>query len=186
MIRGKMTSKRALTRDEIDVGLKEERKLQKLASNLMHVNGETFLMSVASLLKLIINSHVTSQSKTKLGEAIQAQINLLRSYGFKVTIVMVDPQKALEGLRGSFPGTEIDAGGAGDHVPKVDVRIRHIKETCRCIIAGLPYNLPRSRIKDLVTYVVNHLNMRRTTSLADNVCPRTKLTGRKVYFKREF
>jgi hypothetical protein len=27
-----------------------------------------------------------------------------------------------------FPGTEIDVGGAGDNVAKVDIKIRRIKE----------------------------------------------------------
>jgi len=29
-----------------------------------------------------------------------------------------------------FPGTEIDLGGAGDHVAKVDVKMRWIKYNC--------------------------------------------------------
>lgn len=50
----------------------------------------------------------------------------------------------------------------------------------------MPYDLPRNRVKDLVTYVVNRMNTRRTCSLADNVCPRSKLTGRKINYKREY
>eukprot|EP00557_Chaetoceros_sp_GSL56_P005694 CAMPEP_0176500028 /NCGR_PEP_ID=MMETSP0200_2-20121128/13286_1 /TAXON_ID=947934 /ORGANISM="Chaetoceros sp., Strain GSL56" /LENGTH=1532 /DNA_ID=CAMNT_0017898575 /DNA_START=170 /DNA_END=4768 /DNA_ORIENTATION=+ len=186
MIRGKMTNKKAPMRDDVDVGIKEERKIQVLTSDVMFVNEETFLVSIATPLELLITSHVTSQSKPKLGESLQSHINLLRSYGFDVSLVRVDPQKALAGLKGNFPGVEIDAGGAGDHLPKIDAKIRRIKETCRSIIAGLPYSLPRNRVKDLVTYVVNRINTRRTTSLADNVCPRSKLTGRKINYKREF
>jgi hypothetical protein len=186
MIRGKMTNKKAPVQDEVDIGIKEERKIQTMTSDIMHMNEEMFLVSIASPLELVITSHTVSQSKGKLGEGLQSHINLLRSFGFDVSLISVDPLKALAGLKGSFPGVEIDAGGAGDHLPKIDARIRRIKETCRSIIAGLPYHLPRNRVKDLVTYVVNRLNTRRTTSLAENVCPRSKLTGRKINYKREF
>jgi hypothetical protein len=186
MIRGKTTSRKAPNRDVVDIGLKEERKIQALTSDIMYVKDETFLVSIASPLELVITSHAVSQSKPKLGEGLQSHINLLRSYGFDVSLIRVDPQKSLAGLKGSFPGVELDTGGAGDHLPKVDAKIRRVKETCRSIIAGLPYDLPRNRVKDLVTYVVNRLNTRRATSLADNVCPRTKLTGCKINYAREY
>jgi hypothetical protein len=90
-----------------------------------------------------------------LGSCLQKQINLLRSKGFEARRVLVDPHKSLVGLAGSFPGTTIDTVGAGDHLDKVDAKIRRVKETIRSVIAGLPYRLPRARMKDLVTYVVS-------------------------------
>jgi hypothetical protein len=41
-----------------------------------------------------------------------------------------------------FPGTEIDVGGAGDNVAKVDIKIRRIKEMAWKVKAGLPWELP--------------------------------------------
>jgi hypothetical protein len=101
-------------------------------------------------------------------------------------MVIVDPQKSLPALEGNFPGVEINGTGAGDHLAKVDAKIRRIKETARSILVGLSYTLPPNRVKDLVTYVVNRLNTRRTSALNDNVCPRSKFTGRKIDYKREF
>jgi hypothetical protein len=49
-----------------------------------------------------------------------------------------------------FAGVEIDVGGAGDYVSKVDAKIRRIKETYRCVKNGLPCKLPPSKVKDLV------------------------------------
>jgi hypothetical protein len=101
-------------------------------------------------------------------------------------LVIVDPLKALKNLEGSIPGVAIDATGAGDHLPKVDAKIRRLKEIARSILAGLPYSLPRNRVKDLVTYAVNRMNTRRTRALNDNVCPRTRFTGKKIDYVREF
>ncbi len=51
-----------------------------------------------------------------------------------------------------FPGVEIDVGGAGDYVAKVDSRIRSIKEMYRSVKSGLAWSLPRSLVPDLNKY----------------------------------
>lgn len=187
MVKGKMVfRKRTAEYGLIDEYLKEERKFQVFTTDVMELEGSKFLITVASPLELVIQSYLTGESKQNLGAALQSQINLIRAYGFDCKLVKVDPQSGLKALRGSFPGTEIDAGGAGDKVPKVDAKIRRIKETGRCIVAGLPFKLPRDRNKDLVAYIANRLNTRRTTASTSNVCARTKLTGRKIDYKREY
>jgi hypothetical protein len=64
-----------------------------------------------------------------------------------------------------FAGVEVDVGGASDYVPKVEAKIRRIKETYRCVKHGLPWRLPQSKVKDLVAYAVSRLNIRRVSSL---------------------
>jgi hypothetical protein len=83
-----------------------------------------------------------------------------------------------------FLGVEVD-GGAGDYVAKVDARIRRIKETHRTVKNGLIWSLPRSLVPDLVAYVMSHINIRRTTVLSENVCPRILFTGIPVNYKKE-
>jgi hypothetical protein len=186
-VRGKSTNKKVkFIGDEVDIGLKEERKMQKMTSDVMFIRKLPFLISVASPLELTISSVLNSQKLGSLGQALQVQINLLRSRGFDCDLVIVDPLKSLKNLKGSFAGVTIDATGAGDHLPKVDAKIRRIKENARSILAGLPYSLPKNRVKDLVTYVVNRMNTRRTTALSDNVCPRAKFTGKKIDYGKEF
>ena len=84
-----------------------------------------------------------------------------------------------------FPGVVIDIGGAGDYVSKVDVKIHCIKELYRSVKAGLPWKLPPSLVKDLVTHAVSHINIRRTTALNVNVCPKVLFTGLHVNYKKE-
>jgi len=43
-----------------------------------------------------------------------------------------------------------------------------------------------NRLKDLVSYCVNRINIRTTSALVTNVCPRVRFTGRKVNYKSEF
>ena len=54
------------------------------------------------------------------------------------------------------------------------------------VVAGLPYKLPRVRVKDLVTYVINKINTRRSSAMNDNICPRVRFTGRKIDYRWEF
>jgi hypothetical protein len=67
----------------------------------------------------------------------------------------------------------------------VDAKIRRVKETYRNVKLGLPWKLPKVLVKDLVAYVVSRLNIRRTTALNENVCPRVLFTGAPVDYKKE-
>ncbi len=51
--------------------------------------------------------------------------------------------------------------------------------------SGLTWELPLSLVPDLVAYVVSRMNIRRTTALAENVCPRVLFTGIPVNYKKE-
>jgi hypothetical protein len=55
----------------------------------------------------------------------------------------------------------------------------------RTVKVGLPWLLPRSLVPELVAYIVSRLNIRRTTALSENVCPRVLFMGIPVDFKRE-
>ncbi len=88
-------------------------------------------------------------------------------------------------LRAQFPGVVVDPCGAGDYVPKIDIRIRCLKEMYRAVKAGLPWVLPRSRVKDLMMYCVSRINLRRTSALDGTVCPKVLFTGIKPNYRKE-
>ena len=79
----------------------------------------------------------------------------------------------------------MDISGTGNHLPKIDAKIRQVKETAKEVVAGLPYKLPKVRVKDQFTYVINSINTRRTSALNDNICPRVRFTERKIDYRRE-
>jgi hypothetical protein len=88
-------------------------------------------------------------------------------------------------LRTQFPGVVIDPCGAGDYVAKVDIHIRHLKEMNRTVKAGLPWVLPKSRVKGLMTYGVSRVNLRRTSALDGTVCLKVLFTGIKPNYRKE-
>jgi hypothetical protein len=85
-----------------------------------------------------------------------------------------------------FENVSIDVGGAGDFVPKVDVKIRRIKERFRSIKAGLKWKLPPILAKDLMAYVVTRINSERSAAINLNVAPKALFTGMRMDFRREF
>ncbi len=126
-VRGKLT-KTKVNRVLMDLMLKADDKDQILWSDVMHVDANKFFISVADPLQLLIVSCLKDETANSLAEALQSQLEILRERGFTPVMVHVDPASALMALRGQFPGVVVDPSGAGDHVPKVDIRIRRVKE----------------------------------------------------------
>jgi hypothetical protein len=136
-------------------------------------------------MQLVMVNHIINEEAESLGEALQDQLNLLKERDFKPEIVYIDPASGLMSLRTQFPGVVIDLCGAGDHVPKKDIRIHRLKEMYRTVKAGLLWKLPRSRVKDLIMYCVSRVNLRRTSALDGTVCPKVLFTGLKPNYRKE-
>jgi len=183
-LRGQMV-KKTVARMPVDLTLRHVDKNLRLYTDVMHLDREMFLISAVDPINLTLQSKIERESKQELGLGLQGQLAILRSRDFKPTIVYVDPQSAFRTMTQDFPGVEIDVGGRGYFVAKVDAKIRRVKETYRKVKQGLPWSLPQVLVKDLVGYAVSRLNVRRTQALCQNVCPRVLFTGVPIPF-REF
>jgi hypothetical protein len=151
----------------------------------MHIDQNSFFVSVAEPLQLVMLNSIKSEDAESLGEALQDQLNLLCEHRFQPQLVYVDPASGLMSLHTQFPGVLIDLCGAGDFVSKIDVRICRLKEMYRAVKAGLPWTLPKSRVKDLMAYCVSRMNLRRTSALDGTVCPKVLFTGLKPNYRKE-
>jgi hypothetical protein len=66
-------------------------------------------------------------------------------------------------------------------VPKVDRKIRLIKDRLRCIVHDLPYTLPFGLLSYAVYYVVSRINMIRHSDATSTVLsPREQFIGRRT------
>jgi len=151
----------------------------------MHLEGQHFMVTVCKPLLLVLQCPVERETALVLGNALQNQIELLRSRGFIPIRVHTDPQSAFRTLTTKFENVMIDTGGAGDYVPKADIQIRRIKEMVRGIKAVLPWKLPPFLLKDLIAFAVSRINIRRSTAVSQNVCARVAFTGIKLDFRKE-
>jgi hypothetical protein len=176
---------RTIGRTPVDPTAVMQEKLQVLYTDVMHIDGKRFLISVVEPLQLTIQSYLLNETATQLGLGIQGHLSVLRSRGFQPTTVYTDPQARFRTLVGQFPNVNIDIGGAKDFVSKVDSKIRRIKELYRSVKAGLAWTLPQQFIPSLVTYAVSRLNLRRTSALRGKMCPLYLFTGAKINFKKQ-
>jgi hypothetical protein len=184
-VRGKATKKK-VSRASVDESMRDGRKSQIMYTDIMNVRKQPYMLSLVEPLELILVSKLDGTKSEQCGKALQDQMNVIRGRGFVPVTAYLDPQPGFTPLVGQFPGVEIDISGAGDHLDKVDAKIRRVKETIRSVHASLPWNLPDSRVQDLVKYAVTRLNMRRTFSKVSNVAPRVAFTGIRPNYKKEF
>jgi hypothetical protein len=124
---GKMT-KRTVGRMKIDISHKSVDKSLRLSTDVMHIDGDMFLISATEPLNLTLQSHIENEGKLALGIGLQGQLAVLRSRGFLPETVYTDPYSTFRSMTQDFPGVAIDVGGANDYLAKVDAKIRKIKE----------------------------------------------------------
>ena len=100
----------------------------------MFVGEKKYLLSLANPLELLIVSPLARTTKSTLAGGFQSQINLLKSRGFKVVTVFMDPQPGHMSFHGAIADVEFNIGGAGDHADKIDQKIRRVKELIRSTV----------------------------------------------------
>jgi hypothetical protein len=69
-------------------------KKQILHTNVMHLEGQHFMVTVCEPLQLVLQCPVERETVLVLGTALQNQIELLRCRGFVPIRVHTDPQSA--------------------------------------------------------------------------------------------
>jgi hypothetical protein len=191
-VKGKLV-KRTVGRMPIDVTLRSTELKQKLSMDAMEIEGKKFLVTVSDPLNLTLQTAVENESKQVLGMGLQGHLMTLRSRGlmtlwsrgFEPTVVYVDLHSTFRGMPRDFPGVEVDVGSARDYVPKVDAKIRPLKEVHRAVKSGLQWQLPGSLVKDLVAYAVSRVNIQCTSALSENIAPRGAFTGMPAQYQKE-
>jgi hypothetical protein len=148
-VRGQLTKKK-VGRTQVDLGLRSTEKSLRLYTDVMHIEGNMFLITVTDPLNLTLQYKIENEGRMSLGIALQNQIAVLQSRAFEPKIMYTDPHSTFRSMTREFPGVEIDVGGKGDYVAKVDVKIQRIKETFRKVLAGLLWSLPKQLVGDLV------------------------------------
>lgn len=168
--------------------LRQTPKHQVMMVDIMFVEGDPYLVSVSKPLGLTLINHLKgSRTAATLMSAISNQLNRYTSQGFVVNTILTDGEGGLIALESylNSEGISVNPAGPGQHVPVVENKIRQIKERCRAIINTLPYTLPETLMKWLVSYSVSRLNMLPCGTRMDPTSPREIFTGRKIDFNRD-
>jgi hypothetical protein len=81
-------------------------------------------------------------------------------------------------------GIQVNPTVASQHATVIENKIRQIKERVRAILNSLPFNLPATMMKQLVSQLLSSLNMMPCGTQVDNISPNEAFTGRKIDYKR--
>jgi hypothetical protein len=141
-------------------------------SDLMFIDNLPFLVSVLEPLGLTIASPLASRSEAVLTQEMFNHLNVAKSQQFIVSTLQEQ-------------GYKLDIAGPGQHVPVVERKLRVLKERGRAILHSLPFILPTSLLRYLVSNAVMGINMMPSLLCVDQTSPREAFTGRKCDFKRD-
>ncbi|KAA8497592.1 Retrovirus-related Pol polyprotein from transposon TNT 1-94 [Porphyridium purpureum] len=140
-------------------------------------------------MQYILLDRVTSKSAHHLQEALHKQFASLKSFGAKVVEIRSDPESgivaAVDWMKSN--GVIPDILAAGEAVQPAERAIRMVKERMRCVLSGLPFRMPKSLTGFLAEYVVQRINMMKSSVAPeyDGRSPYEDLTGRLVDAKKE-
>ena len=127
-------TKKKHTRAEIDDAVRKpgRREQCELFSDVMYVRERGVLVTLAEPLGLLMVNNLETQTANEIGGALVSHASALRSRGYDVQVAHVDPQSSMRTLQGQFETFELDVGGAGDHLEKVDAKIYLTKYRPSC------------------------------------------------------
>ena len=152
--------------------------------DLMFVGNNIFLVIIFKPTDYIITSKVESKERSILWETMMKMISFINIQKHKITKICCDNEKGFEACRNELllNGILLETCGVDEHVPIIERAIRTIKEKCRIIISGLKYELQKSLIGYLVSFVVIRLNMHIRKN--QFVSPFELITGNRPNFVR--
>jgi hypothetical protein len=73
----------------------------------------------------------------------------------------------------------------GNHVPKAEALIKHVKGYCRGVISTLPWDLPSGLVPDLIAYAVQRMNLLENKEAIPGLPPVVLFTGVPLNLQRE-
>jgi hypothetical protein len=160
---------------------------QIMHSDLMFIDNLPFLVSVLEPLGLTIASPLASRSEAVLTQEMFNHLNVAKSQQFIVSTIWFDGEKGVAAATYALQeqGYKLDIAGPGQHVPVVERKLRVLKERGRAILHSLPFILPTSLLRYLVSNAVMGINMMPSLLCVDQTSPREAFTGRKCDFKRD-
>jgi hypothetical protein len=105
-VRGQMTKKK-VGRMQVDLGLCSTDKTLRLYTDVMHIEGNMFLITVTDPLNLTLQFKIENKSRLSLCTAIQSQLSVLQSRAFEPKIVYTDPHSTFRSMTREFQESKL-------------------------------------------------------------------------------
>eukprot|EP00969_Alexandrium_andersonii_P168545 7449150-Alexandrium_andersonii.AAC.1 len=133
--------------------------------------------------------YLRSRTRSSLLEALQSMISTYHQQRFNVVNILCDGESAVGAIlsESSIRGVMINTTSKNEHVPEIEVSIKHVKERVRCNFHKKPYKMYSILIAHLVYYCVRAINMEPSRAVlgSGKVSPRELFLGRVVDASKE-
>jgi hypothetical protein len=164
-LKGKTTRRKTIpvARDYVKVPL-ELMKLHKevfLTTDIFFVNKNPFLLTLSHNITFTAVNHLTDRTVPQILKTFKDIYQYYLQCGFHITVVHADGEFApLKPLIESITGVPVvSLASSNKHVPKIERRIRVVKERCRATRHSLPFELiPKITTVHIVLNMVKHFN----------------------------
>jgi hypothetical protein len=154
-----------------------ERREQTVYIDVFDYRGKSFILMKLKPLQLIMTEHIDGRQVTdNFVRIISKMIGKIHEYGFTVDKIVVDPDRALNGLIGKL-NVIVEVKGARAHVVDAEREIRIVKERLRCNENSQPFKVARRLVPSEVT----------AATIAINCIPRSDsvLSPREIFRRKK-
>lgn len=161
---------------------------QVLLADIMQIEADLFLISVSYPLRLTMVALLSDKKATTVASALVDHVEHYKAKGFNVTRIVTDPEATMRaaGCILKQHGVDHDEVGVDQHVARVEVMVKLIKEKTRSILHGLPYRLPNQLTRYAVQYATRMTNAMAPRHSTHGTSPRELFLGRKTDLRRDF
>ena len=158
LLKGKTPSHQTQVKEEQPL-LDNIQELSKIMYiDIMFVSGNPFLIAVVKPLEYIMVNKLKNGANLTLWTSPECDIKHIAKYGFRLDLVRVDGEDAINSLwfetKLATISTSLDTTGAGEAVTVVERKMRQIKERVGAVINTLPLRLSGKLEVWLVRYTV--------------------------------
>jgi hypothetical protein len=191
-LKGKTTRSKMhpVARDYVKVP-KELLKIHKevfLTTDIFFVNKITFFLTLGRKICFTAVNHLVDRTVPKIFKAFKEIYQYYLQRGFHITKVHSDGEFApLNTLIKAMPGGPmVNLASANEHIPKIERRIRVVKERCRSTRYSLRFHtIPKLMTIHIVLNVVKLMNFIPTKGVvSDTLSPNTIMSGETLDYKK--
>ena len=159
-----------------------------LTADVFFVNKIPFFLTLSRKTCFTAVNHLANRKVPEIFKAFKEIHQCCLQRGFRITEVHADgefePLKPLiESLAG---GPAVNLASSDEHVPEIERRIRVVKERCRAVRHGLPFQrIPKLLTTCIVFNVVKMLNFFPTKGgVSETLSPKTIVSGETLDYKK--
>jgi hypothetical protein len=126
----------------MNINIQSLRQNITLHFDIVFIQNTKFLLAVLKPIDLLLVGELSSKSPTAIDTLLSSFKRLAMQRGFDITDAYCDNEATFGAVSRTIPGMVIHHTASRGHEKVIERHTRFLKERCRAVLAGLPYDLP--------------------------------------------